>query len=41
VQIPGFEEWRMGAGGLIAESRGRYDQVEYDRLVREGASPTS
>jgi len=41
VQIPGFEEWRIGAGGLIAESRGRYDQVEYDRQLREGASPTS
>jgi hypothetical protein len=40
VQIPGFEEWRIGVDGLIAESRGSYDQVEYDRQVREGAGPS-
>jgi nuclear transport factor 2 (NTF2) superfamily protein len=40
VQIPGFEEWRIGADGLIAESRGHYDQAEYDRQLREGAGPT-
>jgi hypothetical protein len=40
VQIPGLEEWRIGADGLIAESRGSYDQVEYDRQVREGAGPS-
>ncbi len=40
VRVPGFEEWRIGADGLIAESRGRYDQVEYDRQLREGAGPT-
>ena len=34
VQIPGFEEWRIGADGLIAESRGQYDQAEYDRQLR-------
>jgi hypothetical protein len=41
VQIPGVEEWRIGAGGLIAGSRGRYDEVEYDRQLREGAVPIS
>ena len=41
VRIPGFEEWRIGADGLIAESRGQYDQAEYDRQLREGAGPTS
>ncbi len=40
VQIPGFEEWTIGADSLIAESRGRYDQAEYDRQLREGAGPT-
>jgi hypothetical protein len=40
VRIPGFEEWRIGADGLIAESRGQYDQAEYDRQLREGAGPT-
>ena len=39
VQIPGFEEWTIGADSLIAESRGRYDQAEYDRQLREGAGP--
>jgi nuclear transport factor 2 (NTF2) superfamily protein len=39
VRIPGFEEWTIGAGGLIAASRGSYDQAEYDRQLREGAAP--
>lgn len=37
VRIPGFEEWTIGADGLIAESRGHFDQAEYDRQLREGA----
>jgi nuclear transport factor 2 (NTF2) superfamily protein len=37
VRIPGFEEWTIGADGLIASSQGHYDQVEYDRQLREGA----
>jgi hypothetical protein len=37
VRIPGFEQWTIGADGLIAESRGHYDQAEYDRQLREGA----
>lgn len=37
VRIPGFEEWTIGADGLIAESRGHYDQAEYDRQLHEGA----
>jgi predicted ester cyclase len=37
VRIPGFEEWVIGADGLIAESRGHYDQAEHDRQLREGA----
>jgi nuclear transport factor 2 (NTF2) superfamily protein len=36
VRIPGFEEWTIGADGLIAESRGHFDQAEYDRQCREG-----
>ena len=40
VRIPGFEEWRIGADGLIAESQGQYDQAEYDRQLREGPGPT-
>jgi nuclear transport factor 2 (NTF2) superfamily protein len=37
VRIPGFEEWTIGADGLIAESRGHFDQAEYDRQLRDGA----
>jgi nuclear transport factor 2 (NTF2) superfamily protein len=40
VRIPGFEEWAIGADGLIASSIGHYDQAEYDRQVREGAGST-
>jgi nuclear transport factor 2 (NTF2) superfamily protein len=39
VRIPGFEEWTIGADGLIASSLGHYDHVEYDRQVREGVDP--
>lgn len=37
VRIPGFEEWTIDADGSIAESRGHFDQAEYDRQLREGA----
>jgi nuclear transport factor 2 (NTF2) superfamily protein len=37
VRIPGFEEWTIAPDGLIAESRGHYDQAEYDRQLRDGA----
>ena len=33
VRISGFEEWRFGADGLIAESQGHYDAGEYQRQV--------
>jgi hypothetical protein len=39
VRIPGYEEWTIGADGLIGSSLGHYDQAEYDRQVREGAGP--
>jgi hypothetical protein len=38
VRVPGSEEWKIGVDGLIAESRGQYDQAEYDRQLREGAA---
>jgi hypothetical protein len=37
VRIAGFEEWTIGAGGLIVESLGHYDQAEYDRQLQHGA----
>jgi SnoaL-like domain len=39
VRIQGFEDWMVGADGLIALSRGHYDQAEYERQLREGADP--
>ncbi len=36
VRISGYEEWTMGADGLIAESQGHYDQAEYDRQLAQG-----
>jgi SnoaL-like polyketide cyclase len=39
VRVPGFEEWTIAPDGLIAESRGHYDQAEYDRQLRHGIGP--
>jgi predicted ester cyclase len=36
VRVPGFEEWTVTPNGLIAESRGHYDQAEYDRQLQQG-----
>jgi SnoaL-like domain len=41
VRVPGFEEWTIAPGGLIAESHGHYDQADYDRQVQHGVDPTS
>ena len=39
VRVPGLEEWTIAPHGLIAESRGRYDQAEYDRQLQHGIGP--
>src|SRR4051812_19285457 len=39
VRVPGVEEWSIAPDGLIAESRGHYDQAEYDRQVQHGFVP--
>ena len=36
VRIKGYEEWTLGAHGLIAESKGHYDEDEYKRQVNSG-----
>jgi predicted ester cyclase len=36
VQISGYEEWTLGPGGLIAESRGHFDEAEYRRQLNGG-----
>lgn len=33
VHISGYEEWTLGADGLIIESQGHYDEAEYERQV--------
>jgi len=38
VRISGFEEWRIGADGLIAESRGHFDGAEYQRQLEQGVN---
>ena len=34
VRISGYEEWTMGAGGLIGDSKGHFDEAEYQRQLR-------
>ena len=40
VRMNGYEEWTIGADGLIRESQGHYDEAEYQRQLRSGAPPT-
>jgi len=37
VRISGFEEWRIDADGLIAESLGHFDAANYQRQLEHGA----
>ena len=39
VRVPGFEEWIIAPDGLIADSRGHFDQAEYDRQLQHGVDP--
>jgi hypothetical protein len=36
VRFSGFEEWRFGPDGLIAESLGHFDESDYQRQVNAG-----
>ncbi len=36
VRVAGVEEWTIAPDGRIAESRGHYDQSEYDRQLHHG-----
>jgi predicted ester cyclase len=38
VCVSGFERWRFGSDGLIAESQGQFDATEYRRQLNAGAS---
>jgi uncharacterized protein (TIGR02246 family) len=39
VRIKGYEQWTMAADGLIGESKGYYDEADYQRQVQTGAPP--
>jgi uncharacterized protein (TIGR02246 family) len=39
VRISGYEEWRIGSDGRIAESRGHFEEAEYRRQLQAGAAP--
>jgi predicted ester cyclase len=36
VRFSGFEEWRFGRDGLIAESLGHFDESDYHRQLNAG-----
>jgi len=38
VRISGFEQWRFGPDGLIAESKGHFDAADYQRQLNAGAN---
>jgi predicted ester cyclase len=38
VKISGYEEWRFGPDGLVAESKGHFDEADYKRQL--SADPT-
>ena len=36
VRFSGFEEWKIGEDGLIAESQGHFDSADYQRQLEHG-----
>jgi predicted ester cyclase len=36
VRISGCERWRIGADGLIAESKGHFDSADYEHQLEHG-----
>ena len=36
VRISGFEQWRISADDLIAESKGHFDSAEYQKQLEQG-----
>ena len=40
VRLTGYEEWTLDAHGRIVESKGHYDEAEYQRQLKAGAPPT-
>jgi hypothetical protein len=38
VRISGYELWKIDNDGLIGESRGHFDSVEYERQLKHGVA---
>ena len=38
VRISGYELWKIDNNGLIAESKGHFDAVEYQRQLKHGVN---
>jgi hypothetical protein len=38
VRVSGFEQWRFGPDGLIADSKGQFDAAEYQRQLNTRAT---
>ena len=38
VRIGGYEFWKIDNDGLISESKGRFDAVEYERQLKHGVA---
>jgi hypothetical protein len=36
VRFSGFEKWKIGEDGLIAESQGQFDHADYQRQLERG-----
>ncbi len=36
VRFSGFEKWKIGEDGLIAESQGQFDSADYQRQLERG-----
>jgi len=39
VRISGYEEWMFGADGLIAQSKGHFDEADYNRQLGKSRTP--
>ncbi len=40
VRISGFEVWKLDANGLIAESRGQFDEASFNHQLKHGFDVT-
>lgn len=39
IRISGLERWRIGSDGLIEESKGQFDEAEYQRQLSGEEAP--